>query len=1391
MLFLSGEKLIEIKDNLTNMFQDVVDLAGRTYDKSDKAQLCINHGELREEIFIHLQDLSNLTGESIMDRVSKVLNSNQNLAVDDSLEIHVGLMRLTKGGGPGRNPPNSRPANQNRRRPRSGRALPLLPHLDDTSYSSLFNKKSIVEIVCEPDEFLCAAKGLVVCAAKLNGVRRSEFENLTRKSRQSGNGARSLKSRAENLQRQTGLPLDTPLRVDQLALFEPILNAKICVIQFGNFSSKPCITQCSDREDDRVLFLYHNNNHFHAVVNPKAMFPKMLICLHCFETYSPLQKDHPCLPTPCFVCKNVECREDKSIRCTDCNFVCRSQSCYDRHKEGRKRAVEGRSLCESRHRCKKCKKVVDLRIQPLSEHKCGQYRCKCCNEFVDQDHLCYLRRRGMKCTSGKFIFFDCETMQESVYQCDAGYTPPLVNDSCEECSQEAKCSKCKRCTACKTSNCGRNVHQVNLIVSQSVCDLCKDQPLKAGAKCGSCGDLCRDCLTIGNRDEGTDNNCCTDPTCALREKVFSGFDATYQFCSWLLTPRHKSFHCLAHNGRGFDFSFILNYCVTEARITPDCIFAGSKLMSMVIGDGLDIHFIDSLSFMAMPLKKLPKAFGLKPESEISDCNVTELCKGDFPHKFNCRQHQTYRGPYPDLSFYCIDSMNTAEREKFKEWYSAQDGKIFDFQKEILDYCRLDVSILRLACVRFRQIFMDITTVTDDDGTVLGYVDCFAHITIASACMQVFRLNFIEEYYDVDTGNEQARATFKSGKWWMHGERVDPEVIISSKFVSSNLPQIPAQGYVRNTNHSSKSIGWLEWESSKIGREIRHARNKGEKVIISGERRFYADGYDEKTGMVYEFQGCRYHGCPNCYPNRKVRDPRTGFTMEDLHQMTVKRTGELRRAGHRVKEMYECQFDKELKSNDEMSNFVKALDIPPRMKLRDCFYGGRTSVFTMYHECQENEEIHYADVCSLYPYINKTSRSPLGHPEIITSDFDTTLESYFGIVHCRVLPPRQEYVPVLPVRMGGKLTFPLCRTCAASENQADCTHSDNERAITGCWCSPEVMAALDQGYKIDTIYEVYHYPESTQFDLETKTGGLFSEQVNTFIKIKTEASGWPDWVESEDDKCSYLNQFLDKVGVALDKDNICVNPALRSIAKICLNSFWGKLGQRSNKLKTKFMTSTVELEKLQHNSQHLMQRIHIVNEDVLVVEYENKMDFEEESLVTNEVLAAFTTCFARLELLRHIKSVGQRILYCDTDSIFFVTKKVKDAQGNEYYDVYPQLGDSLGELTNELPPNVHITRFASTAPKSYAYKCNDGSEVTKFKGVTLNFQNSAKVNFDAVRDLVFGDLKDITLNPQTQFVRSKFDGMIFNSDLVKTVKCTFNKRRILDNFDTVPFGYVSD
>ena len=131
-------------------------------------------------------------------------------------------------------------------------------------------------------------------------------------------------------------------------------------------------------------------------------------------------------------------------------------------------------------------------------------------------------------------------------------------------------------------------------------------------------------------------------------------------------------------------------------------------------------------------------------------------KGWFPHYFNNRENQNYVGPYPDAKDYGYDFMGEKERIELVEWLKQRKCEVFDFRKEILEYCRSDVDILRQACLKFRHLLMNATgeekEVINGKGKTekrwFGAVDPFDSVTIASVCMNVFRSKFLEETWKV-------------------------------------------------------------------------------------------------------------------------------------------------------------------------------------------------------------------------------------------------------------------------------------------------------------------------------------------------------------------------------------------------------------------------------------------------------------------------------------------------------------------------------------------------------------------------------------------------------------------------------------------------------------------
>jgi hypothetical protein len=77
---------------------------------------------------------------------------------------------------------------------------------------------------------------------------------------------------------------------------------------------------------------------------------------------------------------------------------------------------------------------------------------------------------------------------------------------------------------------------------------------------------------------------------------------------------------------------------------------------------------------------------------------------------------------------------------------------------------------------------------------------------------------------------------------------------------------------------------------------------------------------------------------------------------------------------------------------------------------------------------------------------------------------------------------------------------------------------------------------------------------------------------------------------------------------------------------------------------------------------------------------------------------------------------------------------------------PELGDYLGNLTDEVPDN-RIIEFVTGGPKNYDYKIDrpdkDGNTtMCKVRGITLNYKNSLIINFDTIKDMVINNRDDV-------------------------------------------------
>ena len=113
-------------------------------------------------------------------------------------------------------------------------------------------------------------------------------------------------------------------------------------------------------------------------------------------------------------------------------------------------------------------------------------------------------------------------------------------------------------------------------------------------------------------------------------------------------------------------------------------------------------------------------------------------------------------------------------------------------------------------------------------------------------------------------------------------------------------------------YGQMAVQWLTWEAAKNGCTIRHQVNGREKRI----GKLPVDGWCAETRTAYQFHGCYFHGCTNCYEPQET-NALNGKTMAKLLEDTKKNTAYLRRQV-KVVEMWECGWKRER-------------DPPPRQK----------------------------------------------------------------------------------------------------------------------------------------------------------------------------------------------------------------------------------------------------------------------------------------------------------------------------------------------------------------------------------------------------------------------------------------------------------------------------
>ena len=813
---LNDVNLLESRNRTYGIFDHLLKDVTEGMNSTDQVRFVLSSKQLQTPIALPFCSLEELTTEKVLSHVEKVVQSNEEFRLNDTVNIDVIRVEMPQGSG--------------RRYKRT--ILNIRDHLG--------KKKSVIPITNKDN--LCLARALTVSMARIEKDPRFAWISRPESTAQ--------RERAFDLHEAANVPLG-PCGLKEVDLFQHYLTNYQIIVVSGDQDNAIIYPRQppASPNPEKSIYLYYQANHFDVITKLPGFLNTNYFCHACHKGYD-VTTDHLC-DGMCQSCRGFGCTiEDNGITCQECDRLFKNQTCYDRHKQEPINSG-GRTVCEAVRKCPKCKKSMDVR--QLNNHSCVDNKkcstCKIERNPNDPNHKCYMQQEQPKekPSYAQLLFFDFECTQE------------------------------------------HGIHEVNL------------------------------CVVYDEEGEAA---------------VFRGKDAVKEFCNWLLTPQHQDCIVIAHNFQGYDSYPIIKY-LHEHTVGCEAIYNGAKCITLKTKTKkshqfkIRIKFIDSLNFIPMALAKFPKTFA-----------QPEMCKGYFPHFFNKDENQDYVGPIPCQDDYGVNYMKPEAREKFMTWHQEQveNNYVFDFQKEILDYCRSDVDILAECCKLYRELFKQATD-TGNDETGIDPFDTAT--TIASYCMQVYRTKFLQ------------------------------------KDTIALLPQ--HQQFKRNQSH--EALQWLSYTAEKEGIRMQHARNGGEKRVGN----YSLDGYCEETHTAYEYQGCYWHGkfflgcgvwsvdfrlvlhlyilclfflgCPECYPMRNTPNPGAdNKPMEELYKNTQEKIKYLKDRGFEVVEKWGCAFKKELKQNEELKQFVKDHEFIEPLQPRDAFFGGRTNASKLLHECQGDEKI---------------------------------------------------------------------------------------------------------------------------------------------------------------------------------------------------------------------------------------------------------------------------------------------------------------------------------------------------------------------------------------------------------------------------------------------------
>ena len=347
---------------------------------NDQVRFVLRSEQLETPISLSYMSVERLTTEQVFAALERVIQSNQEFRLNDTVTIDINHVKSPQGSGRKRNRTTF--------------------NIDDF----LKQKGSVVRIQNNDD--ICLARALVVARAYQENDPKYKYITDSKRPLQ--------REKAFELHRAAKVPLG-PCGLNEVALFQQHLTDYQIVIISGDHNNSVIHPPPDEATDEKPhLTLYLHDNHFDVINSVPGFLGRNYYCFRCLKPYDHTT-DHICAAM-CRSCRGFGCVwENDGIVCNECKRVFKNQSCYDRH---RTEPIDGsgKTVCQVIKVCEKCGKSTPINKMNPKGHICGR-KCRTCKVVIpreDTEHQCYIQplEQDEDSSYNHMLFFDFEATQE-------------------------------------------------------------------------------------------------------------------------------------------------------------------------------------------------------------------------------------------------------------------------------------------------------------------------------------------------------------------------------------------------------------------------------------------------------------------------------------------------------------------------------------------------------------------------------------------------------------------------------------------------------------------------------------------------------------------------------------------------------------------------------------------------------------------------------------------------------------------------------------------------------------------------------------------------------------------------------------------------------------------